>query len=401
MSLTLVPTNRDAALSPEVVSFLRTVTKVCRRVAEGDLEARVVPAPDDPELFAVATAVNAMLDRADAFVREASASLDNVSHDIFYRRVVTRGMPGAFRRAAQVINNATERMGKRSAELAAVRANNLALADRFERCVMGVTETVAAAATEMQASAGSLTRTADETSRMAQESTAAAETLRCRFGEVSDASDSLHASIREVTHHMSSATRTTKAASDRTEQTSEEFAGLADAARSIGRVTKVISEVAAQTNLLALNAAIEAARAGAAGKGFGVVAAEVKSLARATSDATTDIEERIGEIQRATQRSAGSMDEVAHIITEVDKAAQVVAKVIDDQTDVATAISASVSEAVRETHAVSEHAARIAEHAAQTGHAAAELLSAASDLSVQSEALRSEVRSFLAAVRGQ
>ncbi|MBK7402143.1 MAG: methyl-accepting chemotaxis protein [Myxococcales bacterium] len=400
MTLSLVPVPREeATLSPEVRVFLKSVAEVCRRVANGDLEARVVPSPKEPELAEVANAVNFVLDRTDAFVREATASLDHVSHDVFFRRVITRGMPGAFRRAAQVINAATERMGKRSAELAAIRARNLDLADRFESCVMGVTETVAAAATEMQASASSLTETAQGTSHMAQESATASIAVRERFETVARASETLHASIREVTHHVAGATRTTKRASERAAESSQEFDGLAEAARSIGRVTKVIHEVATQTNLLALNAAIEAARAGAAGKGFGVVASEVKSLARATSNATSDIEGRVGEIQRATQRSVASMGEVSKIIGEVDRMSQMVASVIDGQTDIATSIATSVSEAVHDAEAVTDHAARIAEHAVHTGHAAGELLTAASDLSRQSEALRAEVRAFLAAVR--
>jgi len=69
---------------------------------------------------------------------------------------------------------------------------------------------------------------------------------------------------------------------------------LGDAANEIGKVTETISEILAQTNLLALNANIGAARAGAAGKGFSVVASEIKVLAQQTAIATEDIRQRIG-----------------------------------------------------------------------------------------------------------
>jgi methyl-accepting chemotaxis protein len=110
--------------------------------------------------------------------------------------------------------------------------------------------------------------------------------------------------------------------SDDVIRTSEEVKNLGDGVTNISKVLDVIRAIAEQTNLLALNAAIEAARAGEAGRGFAVVADEVRALAHRTQTSTQEIEQMVGTIQKG---SAGAMDAMqtstqqAQVSREVDR----------------------------------------------------------------------------------
>ncbi|MBK6693967.1 MAG: methyl-accepting chemotaxis protein [Myxococcales bacterium] len=394
-----LPSQPPPPTSAALRAVVRDISAVCRRAAAGDLEARVIGLPEDQDLLELSHAVNGLLDVSDAFVREATASLEHVAEDKFYRRIIEGGMRGAYRHAAKVMTEATERMGRRSEELAALKARNLMLAKSFEDKVKHVAESVAAAATEMRASVGTLTETASVGERAARSSATAAAEASTNVQTVASAAEELSASFRGVAQQVVSATEKTTAAVGRAAEACRSISFLAEAARGIGEVTKLIQDVANQTKLLALNATIEAAHAGEAGKGFGVVASEVKSLALETARATETIEAKIAEIRRGTDDSVRTMETMTGAIRDIDTLVATIATSVSEQSAATKEIAQSVEFAARGTSTVTRDVDHICQAAAQTGEAAHELESAALDLSRQSESLQNSVDEFLRSFR--
>jgi len=149
----------------------------------------------------------------------------------------------------------------------------------------------ATAVTEMSAAVEEVARNAASTSQAARESNAAAESGNAKVGQALDAMQRL---------------------SQQVQSTSVQVEGLAGQAQDISQVLSVIGSIAEQTNLLALNAAIEAARAGEQGRGFAVVADEVRALAHRTQTSTREIEQMIQAIQQGSAQALDAMQLSTH-----------------------------------------------------------------------------------------
>jgi methyl-accepting chemotaxis protein len=379
--------------------LIREAVDVCQRAAHGDLESRILFADRAGDLATLFHSINQLLDMSDAFVREASVSLDNVANDRFYRRILERGMRGAFGRAARAVNDASSRMGARSRELAAVKAAHRKMTDEFEHRVKAVSVIVASASTQLQASARALRETAARTSTQSAESEKASASTSESVSTVAAAAEELSASIRDIDQQARQTSTVAQVAVERRKVADATVVGLSEAATKIGRVAKLISGVASQTNLLSLNAAIEAARAGEAGKGFSVVAAEVKKLAGETARATSEIDEQVASIFEATRDVVEAIRAIGGTIDEVSGAAASISATVKEQGAATREIAASAERAAGDTARVSSNVAGIAHAARDTGNAAGELLAAADSLSREAEALNAEVDRFLGVMR--
>jgi methyl-accepting chemotaxis protein len=273
------------------------------------------------------------------------------------------------------------------------------LTTRFDDEVRELLETLSASATEMEATSRSMSEIAMETTAQAGNVASGAHEAGANVQAVSAATEELTASIREISSQVQRVSGDAADASASATEATGQINTLAIASERVGQVVAMITEIAEQTNLLALNATIEAARAGEAGKGFAVVASEVKALATQTAKATDDIRSQIAAIQSQTGVSVAAMEAVAGAIRHVNEASASIAAAMEEQTAATQEISHSISQAATGTEQVVHNIHGVSDGAAETGKSSHHVLEVAEDLSRRAARMKSAVAEFLDGVR--
>ena len=342
---------------------LASMTDEMTRLAKGDLDIPIEGA-----------------DRSDEVGRLAQSLLVFKENAITARRL----------EAAQQQEQAQKEMRQRDVE------GHIAI---FDKQVSEALDTLTAASTEMHATAGSMSATAEETSRQATAVATASEHASTNVQTVAAATEQLHASIGEISRQVTQSAEIAGSAVVEADRTNTTIQGLVETAQKIGEVVSLIQNIASQTNLLALNATIEAARAGESGKGFAVVANEVKALASQTAKATEEISTQIAAIQGETGHAVEAIKAIGRTIREMNEIATTIAAAVEQQGAATRDISHNIQLVAQGTNGVAANVARVNEVAEETGSAATEVLAAASDLSRQADKLRGDVNGFLDKIR--
>ena len=273
------------------------------------------------------------------------------------------------------------------------------LADAFEGAVGEIIQMVSSAASELEASANTLTVTAERSQELATAVAAASEEASTNVQAVASASEELTSSVNEISRQVQESSRVADEAVDQAQKTNGRVGELSKAAARIGDVVELINTIAGQTNLLALNATIEAARAGEAGRGFAVVASEVKALAEQTAKATGEISQQISGIQAATQDSVGAIKEIGDTIGRMSEISSTIAAAVEEQGAASQEISRNIQHAAEGTSQVSSNITDVQRGASEAGSASSQVHSAAKSLSSESQRLKLEVGKFLSSVR--
>jgi methyl-accepting chemotaxis protein len=269
----------------------------------------------------------------------------------------------------------------------------------FESMIGEVVEVVSSASTELEASAGTLTASAERSEQLTTMVAAASEEASTNVQSVASATEEMASSVNEISRRVQDSARIASEAVEQAQKTNDRVGELAKAAARIGDVVELINTIAGQTNLLALNATIEAARAGEAGRGFAVVASEVKALAEQTAKATGEISQQISDIQAATQESVGAIKEIGDTIGRMSEIASAIAAAVEEQGAATQEIARNVQQAAHGTQQVSANITDVQRGASETGSASSQVLTAAKSLSGESSRLRLEVGKFLSSVR--
>jgi methyl-accepting chemotaxis protein len=313
---------------------------------------------------------------------------------------------GAMARAVEIfkqaaIENARLRIEQEQATARTSAARQAAAAQvtkAFDAKVGKLVQSLKTSSRDMEETARSMSETAEEVGQVSKLATAFAEQTSNNVRDMAAATDKFAASAREIGSRVSASVGLVGKAVDDTRRTDNAVRILSQRSERIEQIVKLISGIAAQTNLLALNATIESARAGQAGRGFGVVASEVKTLAAETARATEEIASHVAQSQEATRDVVGAIKGVGSTIEQLHLIASAIAAAVEEQHMVAQEIARSVAEAASGTQEVTINMSHVRQAADHTGSTSTQVLAAATALSQDSSELSREVELFLASV---
>ena len=284
------------------------------------------------------------------------------------------------------------------------------MADSLNRAMDSVTttmrsisesaETLARSSQDLSGVSATMSGNAEETAAQANVVAAASEQVTRNIQTVAAAAEEMNASIREIAKNAHEAAQIATNAVESARTAEGTIAKLDASSVQIGSVLKLITSIAEQTNLLALNATIEAARAGEAGKGFAVVASEVKDLAKATAKATQEIGQEIEAVQRDTRSAVAAISGITTVIDQIQTISSTIASAVEEQSATTSEIGRNVSEAAAGSSEIADNITGVATAAGSTTQAAADASRSAAALTEMAEALRRLVAQFqLAAAR--
>jgi len=379
-------------LIQKAINQINRTAKIIQRLQNGDFEARVLNITEGGKIGLMQRSTNNMADYIDSFIRESAAVMEHIDKGKYFRRILESGMKGSLLNGTKAINNAADSFEQAQKDF----TNRLnTLTDNFDQNVAVFIRDLAASTGQLSSTSGGLSDVASKGEEQAQSLVGASNTATGNVNTVASASEELSVSIREISDQIANSSAIANDAVDKVNEANDAILGLKENSDKIGAVVGLIRDVAEQTNLLALNATIEAARAGEAGKGFAVVASEVKALAEQTAKATDEIEEQVKATQYASQHTVDNISQISNIIKQINNISASISDSMKEQSAAMTEIARSTQQAAASTEEVSNVASGVTSAAAETKNASTEINEASRDINTKTKHLQSEVETFL------
>jgi methyl-accepting chemotaxis protein len=346
--------------------------------------------------------VQRRLARRLSSIGDAMHRLSSGETDLAVPGAEDRDELGAMARSLEVFRaGEMERKGfaeRRDVEQAEQRQRAAAIEQMIGEFRAGVTATidaVTANVSRMETTARTLSGIAAEADAQARAASSSSEATSSNVRNVAGATEELGASINEISGQAAQAAAVVERAAGIAQSANERIGQLVEGANRIGDVIKLIRAVAEQTNLLALNATIEAARAGEAGRGFAVVASEVKSLANQTSKATEEIAAQIGAIQESTSDAVEAIRSIGEVMGDVSRFTGTIAAAVQQQSGATQEIGRNVQAAASGAKDLAGSMATMTEAIDETNRSAGAVLEASTALSTQAATLQKSIDAFL------
>ncbi|ABG31756.1 methyl-accepting chemotaxis protein [Roseobacter denitrificans] len=298
--------------------------EVVHAARNGNFKNRIDAKFDDQILMELSENMNQLMSTVDDGLSQTGAVLSRVAQgDLTHR------MEGAFKGAFQELQtNVNNMLGALTGLIVEISESG---------------QTLSGSASELRQTADVLSRQAEQNAASVEETSAALEELSASISQVND-------NITDVSNNAKEA-KETAVSSERIAQTaSESMDKIANGSKEIMRVTEVINDISFQINLLALNAGVEAARAGDAGRGFSVVASEVRQLAQRASEASKEISVVLTQSDAAVtegvenvSNAKASLDDIASTVIKISQSVEEVTRAVSEQAAGIKEISTSVS----------------------------------------------------------
>ncbi|MEM6856475.1 MAG: methyl-accepting chemotaxis protein [Pseudomonadota bacterium] len=269
-----------------------------------------------------------------------------------------------------------ERQQRERLEADQARARNAEmgrLAHDFEASISVVTQAIVHSANVLESSSKALYLIAHDTEESAVSVSESARSASTAANTVAQGMAELSGSIAAIAGNVSQQSELTTKATGRSVTGGEAVSGLSQHSDTIGEATRAIVRIAERTNLLSLNAAIEAASAGPAGRGFTIVAQEVKALARQASDAAIEIDQFLKGVKSGTHEAERSFVAIDSAISELAEAAVAIRWDVEKQRKSADTIETVARNAAENVGEMAERSKTLVSTATSTQKLAAEL----------------------------